>query len=92
MKRDLEAFLLQWRNSKQRKPILLRGGRQVGKSYLARQLGTTFPLFVEVNFEHSPGLAKIFELDMAPVRITTNCFYNPYDGTWQGETNVTIWH
>ncbi|MCP5051054.1 MAG: AAA family ATPase, partial [bacterium] len=69
MKRDLTGFLEEWRQSGDRKPILLRGARQVGKSYLARELGKSFPRFLEFNFELSPGLMSIFERDLEPERI-----------------------
>ena len=70
MKRDLMIYLNQWKNDEDRKPLLLKGARQVGKSYLARELGNTFPGFVEVNFEFQPELKTVFEKDLDPVRIT----------------------
>jgi predicted AAA+ superfamily ATPase len=70
MKRDLMVHLKEWKNDKDRKPILLKGARQVGKSYLARELGSDFQDFVEINFELNPGLKSLFEKDLDPVRIT----------------------
>lgn len=37
MKRDLSAYLMSWKDSQDKKPVLLRGARQVGKSYLAKE-------------------------------------------------------
>lgn len=69
MKRDLRNYLEEWANDPNRKPVLLRGARQVGKSYLARDFGKTFTNFIEINFEFTPGLKTVFEKDLDPVRI-----------------------
>ncbi|MDR1883977.1 MAG: AAA family ATPase [Prevotella sp.] len=45
MKRQFEEYLKKWKDSKDRKPLLLRGARQVGKTYLLKQ-------FAQENFEH----------------------------------------
>ncbi len=39
MKRSVEAALIQWKNQKQRKPLLLHGARQVGKTYILKKFG-----------------------------------------------------
>lgn len=70
MKRIIFEELKRWKENPQRKPILLRGARQVGKTYVVRQLGNLFQDFVEVNFELYPETSKIFERDLAPDRIT----------------------
>jgi predicted AAA+ superfamily ATPase len=57
--RELQAALSDWRASPNRKVLLLRGARQVGKTFLARQLGKTFRHFLEINFQES-GFAKEF--------------------------------
>ncbi len=66
MHRTLLSHLEQWKDSKKRKPLLLRGARQVGKSWLVKELGKSFPNFVEINFESRPKLKKIFEEDLTP--------------------------
>lgn len=62
MKRDIEqTALLAWKNSKDRKPLLLRGARQVGKTYTVRNFAKDhFENIVEINFELQPELKKIF--------------------------------
>lgn len=69
MKRDLKVHLEAWKDAPDKKPVLLRGARQVGKSYLVRELGNDFKRFIEINFELNPGLKSIFEEDLNPVRI-----------------------
>lgn len=61
MERALEKELLTWKESKNRFPLLLRGARQVGKTYLIEKLGTTaFSSFVSVNFEAQPEAIACF--------------------------------
>ena len=61
MKRDLLDKLLLWKDRPTRKPLILRGARQVGKTHLVRELArTAFEHFVEVDFEESAALAPLF--------------------------------
>jgi predicted AAA+ superfamily ATPase len=70
MKRMIDYFLLEWKNEKySRKPLLLRGARQVGKTHAARNLGKSFKHFVEINLETDEGARKIISQDLDPKRI-----------------------
>lgn len=61
MKRDLEKDLIHWKENPRRMPLLLRGARQVGKSYLVEQFGQQyFDTFVVVNFEEYPEYKACF--------------------------------
>ena len=68
-KRIIDLHLKQWRTDPFRKPLLLRGARQVGKTYAIRRLGQQFKSFVEINFEQLEGAASIFEKDLTPDRL-----------------------
>jgi uncharacterized protein len=68
-RRALISTLLNWKDSPNRKPAIIRGARQVGKSSLVRALGEEFPNFVEINFELKPALKQVFEQDLDPKRI-----------------------
>jgi uncharacterized protein len=59
--RLIDQELESWRLSQNRKPLMLRGARQVGKSSAVRHLARHFEHFVEVNFDEQPQYAKIFE-------------------------------
>lgn len=59
-KRHIDSKLLEWKNSVRRKPLLIRGARQVGKSTAVRELGKTFKYFVEINLEKQPDLIQLF--------------------------------
>lgn len=72
MKRFVDYFLQNWKTSPLRKPLLIRGARQVGKTYTARQFGKTFPSFVELNLELHPEAREIFEKNLDPHTIIRN--------------------
>lgn len=62
MQRNLFNELIKWKESKTRYPILLRGARQVGKTYIVNQLGKQeFSSFVSINFEAQPEAIACFE-------------------------------
>lgn len=61
LKRRIDSQLLEWKNSSRRKPLLVRGARQIGKSKSIRNLGASFKYFIEVNFEERRELKTIFE-------------------------------
>lgn len=61
MKRQLEDALIQWKTSKQRSPLLLRGARQVGKTYLVEAFGKQhFDEIIVINFEKKPEYQSCF--------------------------------
>ena len=60
MERLVENELNKWGQEKEPKPIIFRGARQVGKTYLVRKLAKNFDNLVEINFELKPELKKIF--------------------------------
>ena len=64
--------LLSWKTSNRRKPLLLQGARQVGKSYLLESFGKReFGKYHVFNFELDRRLARIFSQDLVPERILT---------------------
>jgi len=69
MKRLIDWHLIAWKESDRRKPLLLKGARQIGKTYSVRQLAKHFESFVEINFELVPEAKTIFEKDLQPDRI-----------------------
>ena len=72
MERFVYQQLLSWKTSGRRKPLLLQGARQVGKSYLLENFGQReFKNYHVFNFELDCRLARIFSQDLAPKRILT---------------------
>lgn len=69
MKRSIENELDRWKTEKLRMPLLVRGARQVGKSFTVEKFGReNFALTVTVNFELKPSLKDCFR-DLDPIKI-----------------------
>lgn len=72
MRRAIINTLISWKTEKNRKVLLLRGARQVGKTYIVRELANDFKYFVEVNFEKNFDIRQFFEQNLDPDLICTN--------------------
>lgn len=75
--RAIDNYLLEWKNEKKHKPLLLRGARQVGKSCAIRELGKSFKYFVEVNFERDKEIRSVFTGSLKPkdIAFRLSAFY-----------------
>jgi predicted AAA+ superfamily ATPase len=60
IKRNIESELLRWKNAENRKPVILRGARQVGKTFAVNQFAANFENFIDVNLER-PRERELFE-------------------------------
>lgn len=70
MKRNALKALMQWKSSEDRKPMVLKGARQVGKTWLMKEFGrTAYDSFVYFNFDEEDELKSIFEVNKNPQRI-----------------------
>lgn len=70
MKRERLADLLRWKDSPYRKPLLVRGARQVGKTWLLQEFGrVAYKQCVYINFEDAPRLQSLFAEDSDIERI-----------------------
>jgi predicted AAA+ superfamily ATPase len=69
MKRHVSQRLSAWKVDPSRKALLVRGARQVGKTYSIRELGATFRHLVEVNFEDERDLRVFFRDSLNPSRL-----------------------
>lgn len=61
MKRRLEDFLEEWKKKPNHLPVVVRGARQIGKTYAIRKFGSTYKSFVEINFIDNPEFKDIFQ-------------------------------
>ena len=59
-RRHIDEQLRLWKDAPRRKPLLIRGARQVGKSTAVRELAKLFRYFVEINLEKQPDLLQLF--------------------------------
>ena len=72
MYRESIVNLNKWKEDKFRKPLIVRGARQVGKTWLLQEFGRrSYSKFVYVNFEDTPTLQNIFANDFDIGRIIT---------------------
>lgn len=70
MERSIYQDLLHWKNAPNRKPLILQGARQVGKTWLMRAFGKAeFEQTVYLNFESSTRLKTLFSIDFDIQRI-----------------------
>lgn len=62
MERELLSILKKWQHQRVHIPLLLRGARQIGKTYLIEQFGKIcFDNFININFEESPEFIQCFD-------------------------------
>lgn len=70
MDRLLYGDLVKWKSSSDRRPLIVDGVRQCGKTYLIEEFGRNeFESLVKVNFEKTPSMRDIFKMDLDPKRI-----------------------
>lgn len=70
MERNLLNKLLKWKEMPNRKPLIIRGARQTGKTWLLREFGKkAFKKMVYVNFENEPRFRDLFIKDYNTARI-----------------------
>ena len=73
MKRDVLEQLINWKNDKDRKPLILQGARQVGKTWVLKELGKKYyDNFVYINFDNDEIAEEIFKDGLYPEKIVYN--------------------
>ncbi|MEO6698480.1 MAG: AAA family ATPase, partial [Paraperlucidibaca sp.] len=73
MKRLLLSDLLHWKDQPERKPLLIDGARQTGKTYLLQTLlGQHFAQVLRIDFLESPELAEAFANSLSPTDVLSN--------------------
>lgn len=70
MRRNAIDVLVRWKNDEERKPMVLRGARQVGKTWLMKEFGQKYyEGYVYFNFDEEDALKSVFEANKNPQRI-----------------------
>ena len=70
VKRSAFSQLVKWKDNPERKPLIIRGARQVGKTWLMKEFGQScYDSFVYFNFDEEDELKSIFEANKNPQRI-----------------------
>ena len=78
IERSIDQALLEWKDRAPRKPLLLRGARQIGKSTAVRHLGEQFDYYIEANFEKNLSLKSLFtsNLSVKDIAAAIGTLYN----------------
>ena len=62
LKRKIDKYLIEWKNNKNRLPLIIKGARQIGKTNAIRNFGNNnYKIFIEINFALQPHFKTIFE-------------------------------
>ena len=61
LKRKIDSFLLQWKQNPQRLPLIIKGSRQVGKTFSIEHFAKNYGNFIEINFVTEPQYKTIFD-------------------------------
>lgn len=70
MRRKAIDELVKWKENTERKPLVLRGARQVGKTWLMKEFASNFyDNYIYLNFDEEPEIKSIFENNKNPIRI-----------------------
>ena len=70
MRRYIKEKLIEWKNRKDRKPLILKGARQVGKTYILKEFGEEeYENVSYFNFDHDEALKELFVSTKNPKRI-----------------------
>ncbi len=91
MERLALKHLKEWKNTEGRKPLILHGARQVGKTWLLKAFGSTeYPQTAYINFETSTALRKVFEEDFNIERILNAVFIETGTRVNHGDTLLVL--
>ena len=88
--RLIDSSLNHWMHSDYHKPLLVRGARQVGKSWAIRHLGKSFKFFIEINFEKNPEYKEIFSPNLDVGRIISQLSLLTHIPVIDGETLIFL--
>ncbi len=70
MKRNITEKLIEWKQNIYRKPLIIHGARQVGKTFTLQEFGRRyFKKTIYINFEEKPSFKSLFESDISPDKI-----------------------
>lgn len=73
LKRKIDKYLIDWKNSKDRKPLIIKGARQIGKTTSIQKFGKeNYKSFIEINYVSMPQFTQIFQDGYMPDKIIKN--------------------
>lgn len=73
LKRKIDKYLIDWKNSKDRKPLIIKGARQIGKTTSVQKFGKeNYKSFIEINYVSMPQFTQIFQDGYMPNNVIKN--------------------
>lgn len=70
MYREKLEDLINWKNSKNKQPLIIRGARQVGKTWLMKEFGkTNYKNVAYIHFDNNSRMEELFKGDLVPIKI-----------------------
>ncbi len=62
LRRKIDQYLIEWKNSTNKLPLIIKGARQIGKTNAIRNFGkNNYKTFIEINFAFQPEFKTIFQ-------------------------------
>ena len=69
LRRKIDEYLIQWKNNPDRLPLIIKGARQIGKTFSIEKFAKTYKSFIEINFITEPQFKTIFQNGYSPEHI-----------------------
>ena len=69
LKRKVDDYLIQWKNNPDRLPLVIKGARQIGKTFSVRNFAKNYKNYIEINFITDPQFKTIFKNGYSPESI-----------------------
>lgn len=70
LRRKIDDYLIQWKNNPDRLPLIIKGARQIGKTFSIENFAKSYKNFIEINFITEPQFKTIFKNGYSPEQIT----------------------
>lgn len=70
LRRKIDDYLIQWKNNPDRLPLIIKGARQIGKTFSIENFARSYKNFIEINFITEPQFKTIFKNGYSPEQIT----------------------
>ena len=89
IRRKIDSYFQEWKKKTGKLPLIIRGARQIGKTYSIRKFGSTYKSFIEINFVDNPEYKDIFSKGYSPEEVIKRIsFHNPNFLFLPGETLI----
>ena len=69
LKRKIDQYLIQWKNNPDRLPLIIKGARQIGKTFSIEHFAKNYKNFIEINFIAEPQFKGIFAKGYSPEQV-----------------------